>query len=249
MFYGDANAFLVKRRGGPIVDIGKDVMLDFCLTTAAPPFTLSSDMELRPLTMVETLEKIAEFKTMIAGQSRLQLVLNAKDLSKAIRDGKIGVILGLQNTPSDVNPQALFDAGIRVMTLAYYEENDLGSGFLNGGIGLKELGKKVVKQCAESMIIVDLSHVGHKTSLDTLSFIKENRLNCRIMASHSGCVSEYHHMRNILDDTIRGIVDLGGVVGITTITFNLAEKSKKAARSFINHLFNLDKKKMGGVFY
>ena len=240
MLHGDANAFFNKKRGGPIIDVGQDLKLNFCLTTAAPPFTLSPDQAVRPLTMTETLQKIEEFKSMIAGQSRLRLVLNRNDLKKAILDGKIGVVLGLQNTPSGVNPQTLFDAGIRVMALAYYEENDIGSGFLNGGIKLKKFGEKVIVKCADIGMIIDFSHVGHQTALDSLFFIKTEGLSCRVMASHSGCVSRYHHMRNILDKTMTGIVNLGGVVGITTITFNLAEfnpkKKKSEVCNFLNHL-------------
>lgn len=235
MLFVDANAFLGKSRGGPI-DISSDTLLDFCIATASPPFTLPPNQVVRPLTMAETLEKIHQFKTMISEQSRLSLVLNRDDLIKARVGGKIGVVLGLQNTPSGVNVRNLFEAGVRVMALAYYEENDLGSGFLNGGIGLKNFGEEVVEQCAMNGIIMDLSHVGHQTALDTLSFIKTYALNCHIMASHSGCVSKYHHMRNILDKTMRGIVELGGMVGITTITFNLSEGSKKIVGSFINHL-------------
>lgn len=187
--------------------------------------------------MSETLEKVQEFKKMIADQPRLRLVLNRADLKKAVADEKIAVVLGLQNTPTGVDPEALFEAGIRIMSPAYYEENDLGSGFLNGGIKLKKFGEEVIIKCAESGIIIDLSHVGHQTALDTIAFIKKNRLDCQIMASHIGCVSEYHHTRNILDETMRGIVDLGGVVGITTITFNLDEKDNKVS-SFIRHLLH-----------
>lgn len=233
MFYADALGFLGKR-GGPIV-VKDGLKLDLVHLTATPPVTLSNDEKVRPLTMEETLQKVEEFKKMISDQLRLRLVLNKADLTKAIADEKIAVVLGLQNVSTGVDPQALFDAGIRIMSLAYYEENALGSGFLNGGIPLKGYGKKIISDCAKSRIIIDFSHVGHQTALDALHFIKENRLDCRVMASHSGCVAEYHHMRNILDDTMRGIVELGGVVGITTITFNLDEWDNEAS-SFEKHL-------------
>ncbi|MBM2817547.1 MAG: peptidase [Parcubacteria group bacterium] len=233
MFYADSLGFLGKR-GGPIV-VEDGLELNLVHLTATPPVILESDEKVRPLTMEETLQKVEEFKNMISSQPRLRLVLNKADLKKTIADNKIAVVLGLQNAPTDVNPQALFEAGIRVMSLAYYEENDLGSGFLNGGIKLKNLGKKVIELCAKSGIIIDLSHVGHQTALDAISFIKEGRLAFRVMASHGGCVAEYHHMRNILNNTMRGIVELGGVVGITTITFNLDEWDNRAG-SFLKHL-------------
>ena len=233
IFFGDALAFIGPR--GPKIVVDPDIRLNLGLLTATPPLTLSSDEKVRPLTMEETLQKVEEFKKMISNQPRLSLVLDKSDLKKAVADKKTAIVLGLQNAPTDVNPQAIFEAGIRVMSLSYYEENDLGSGFLNGGVGLKDLGRKIIEKCSESGIIIDLSHVGHQTAMDAISFIKESRLACRVMASHGGCVVEYHHMRNILDDTMRGIVELGGVVGITTITFNLDERDNKAG-SFLKHL-------------
>lgn len=234
MFYADSCCFVNRRGKSPIAK--DDLMLNFGIVTATPP-TLPSENGKggRPLSMKETLDKTKEFKDVIASQSRLRLVLSRSDLTNAIANKQVGIVLGLQNAPADANPKALFDVGIRIMSLAYYEENDLGSGFLNGGLKLKKFGEEVIIKCAESGIIIDLSHVGHQTALDTLSFIKKNRLNCRIMASHGGCAARYHHPRNILDETMRGIVDLGGVVGITTITFNLDEE-KNNAGPFIRHL-------------
>ena len=234
MLYGDANAVLKEKRSDRYVNIGSNLKLNFCLTTAAPPLKLS-DKEVELLTMSETLGGIVEFKSIIAEQPQLQLVLNRKDLSKFVSDGKIGVILGLQNTPIDVDPQALFKAGVRVMCLAYYEENPLGSGFLNWGIGLKSLGRKFIEKCADVGMVIDLSHVGYQTALDTLVFIKKSRLNCRVMASHSGCVAVYPHMRNITDDLMKKIVDLGGVVGITSVTFNLDQRDN-TINPFLEHL-------------
>ena len=233
MFYADALGFLGKR-GGPIV-VEDGLKLNLVHLTATPPVILESDEKVRPLNMEETFQKVEEFKNMISSQPRLRLVLNKADLKKTIADEKIAVVLGLQNAPTNVNPQALFDVGIRVMSLAYYGKNELATGFANGDINLEDLGRKVIKHCAESGIIIDLSHVGYQATLDAISFIKENRLDCRVMASHGGCVVEYHHMRNILDDTMRDIVELGGVVGITTITFNLDEHDN-GVRPFLKHL-------------
>lgn len=236
IFKADSCCFLNRRGRPPIVEDGLD--LNLAVVTATPPTIPSEDKKSsRPLTMEETINKIKEFKDVIASQPRLRLVFSYADLRDAIANKQVGIVLGLQNAPAYANPKALFEAGVRIMSLAYYGQNSYGSGFLNGGIGLTNLGRNLVRRCASARMIIDLSHVGHQTALDTIAFIKENNLDCRVMASHSGCVRECHHMRNILDDVMKGIVDLGGVVGITTITFNLDEKNNEAS-PFIKHLLH-----------
>lgn len=234
MLYGDACCFLNKRGENPLTQ--KKLKLNFGVVTATPPTKLSEDKKSsRPLTMEETLDAVQSFKGITINQERLRLVRGFSDLGDAIAKGQTGVVLGLQNAPLDADPQALFDAEIRIMALAYYGQNQYGSGFANAETGLTEKGRDLIRKCAEVGMIVDFSHVGHQTAIDAISFIKENRIACGVMASHSGCVAEYHHLRNISDEVMKGIVSLGGVVGITTITFNLDERANSIS-PFIRHL-------------
>lgn len=234
MVIGDACCFLDERGKDPLAQ--KNLMLDFGIATATPPTKpLENGKGGRPLTMAETLDAVKKFKDTIISQERLHLVFGLSDLGNAIANKQTGIILGLQNAPTDADPQSLFEAGIRIMSLAYYGQNQYGSGFANTEIGLTEKGRDLIRKCAEVGMIVDFSHVGHQTVDDAISFIEENHLNCKVMASHGGCVAEYHHLRNISDKAMKGIVRLGGVVGITTITFNLDEKGSKIS-PFIRHL-------------
>jgi microsomal dipeptidase-like Zn-dependent dipeptidase len=131
MFYADALGFLGKR-GGPIV-VEDGLKLNLVHLTAVPPWIT---------TMAETLVEIEKFKKMILNQPRLRLVTNQRELASAVADGKVGVILGMQNTPHDIisiddvrndkrGVAKLRKAGVRIIAPCYDKQNGLGSGWFS----------------------------------------------------------------------------------------------------------------------
>lgn len=228
MFYADSMGFLGKR-GGPIV-VEKGLKLDLVCLTAVPPWIN---------TMKETLVEIEKFKKMIQDQPRLRLVTNQENLSSAVADKKIAIVLGMQNTPSDIlsidEVSAIRKAGVRIICPCYDKQNDLGSGWLNTDVGLTEAGKSFIDNCAYNDIIVDLSHSGHRMARDIISFKEKFGFRFNIMTSHGGCYSQYHHFRNLPDDVLKGVVELGGMVGISTLTF-ANDEFDNSPDAFIRHL-------------
>jgi membrane dipeptidase len=53
--------------------------------------------------------------------------------------------------------------------------------------------------------------------------------------SHSGCYAVYPHLRNLPDDILKEVVELGGVIGLPTATFML-HTSDNTLTSFFTHL-------------
>ena len=87
------------------------------------------------------------------------------DLAKA--SGKIGVILGLQNsshfrTIEDVN--LFYVTGQRVSQLTYYN-NPLGGGSTDPGCGLSAYGAQVVERMNRLGMAIDVSHCSDRTTL------------------------------------------------------------------------------------
>ena len=39
------------------------------------------------------------------------------------------------------------------------------------------------------------------------------------MASQTGCYSQYRHIRNLPDDVLKSVAELGGIVGISMTTY------------------------------
>ena len=144
-------------------------------------------------------------------------VKSSEDILTAHADNKVGIILGWQNTSAiedDINKlQIFYDLGIRVAQLTYNTQNLVGSGCweTNDG-GLSDFGKDVVSEMNRLGMVIDLSHVGPKTSSDTIKFSKSP-----VAYTHC-CPALKKHPRNKTDDQLKEIADKGGMIGFASYT-------------------------------
>ena len=148
-------------------------------------------------------------------RDRLRQVLRPDDIITCKSDGKIGVLLGFQTgTPvgDDLRRVTiLHKLGLRMMSLTYMEQNLLGGGCLEPrDTGLTHLGRQVVREMNRLGIIVDLSHVGGRTSLDAIEVSAKPAV-----FSHSGARALTDHPRNITDEAISAVAAKGGLVCVT----------------------------------
>ena len=116
------------------------------------------------------------------------------------------------------NLKALYDLGLRSIIPVYNEDNNYGGGALgNQNKGLTKEGKELINKAVDLGIAIDISHLNHKTALDTLNYLKvlkDNGYNPIVLASHSNSSRIVERKRNISDDIIKKIKDLDGIVGI-----------------------------------
>lgn len=103
---------------------------------------------------------------------------------------------------------ALYSAGMRVLTLMWKDENCLG-GAHNTEKGLSGFGIAVVERCAQLGIIVDISHASRETARQVLE-----TKGVSVIASHSNAYSLCPHTRNLTDDEFLAVKEKGGLVGI-----------------------------------
>ena len=95
------------------------------------------------------------------------------DILQAKREGKLAVMLGFQNATHlnrDIrNVEFFYNLGIRQIQLTYNELNALGAGSTERqDVGLSDFGVQVVEQMNQLGMLVDLSHCGVRTTLDTI---------------------------------------------------------------------------------
>ena len=140
-----------------------------------------------------------------------------KDIKKAQAEGKVGIILGWQNTSaieSDLNKlQIFYDLGIRVAQLTYNTQNLVGSGcWESKDGGLSDFGKDVVLEMNRLGMVIDLSHVGPKTSLETINISKSP-----VTYTHC-CPAIKKHPRNKTDEQLKQIANNGGMIGFASYT-------------------------------
>lgn len=146
----------------------------------------------------------------------LRRIETFSDLVRAPRQGKIGVLLGLQNsnhfrTPEDV--ERFFRLGQRVSQLTYNGYNRLGGGNAVRDRGLTDFGAEVVAEMNRLGMIVDVSHCGPRTTLDALRSSRKP-----VLVTHSNCKAlAPHSPRNKSDREIRLLAAAGGVMGITLV--------------------------------
>ena len=124
---------------------------------------------------LSTLAKIAErYSLMEQHPDKLLLVERPADIERAKREGKLGVILGFQGIETlegRFHLLAIYHKlGVRVVGLTYNNRNVVGSGCLEPDDGrLTRFGIEVVREMNRLGILVDLTHVGNRTSLDAAS--------------------------------------------------------------------------------
>ena len=111
-------------------------------------------------------------------------------LARAKSEGKIGIILGMQDSnhfrcPEDVD--AFYRIGQRLTQLTYNDANQAGDGckaILDKG--LTAFGGELVTRMNSIGMAIDISHCGQRTSLDAISLSKKPVLithsNCRALA-------------------------------------------------------------------
>ena len=156
-----------------------------------------------------------------------------EDIDKAKADGKVGIILGWQNTSAIENDikklQIFYDLGIRIAQLTYNTQNLVGSGCWesNDG-GLSDFGKEVVLEMNRLGMIIDLSHVGPKTSSDAIKVS-----NSPVTYTHC-CPSLKKHPRNKTDEQLKEIANKGGMIGFASYTPFLPKGSESNIDDCIN---------------
>jgi membrane dipeptidase len=108
---------------------------------------------------------------------------------------------------------ALKELGLDAIVPVWNCKNKFGSGKRSED-GLTPLGERLIDKAAELNICVDLSHANDRTFWDIINYIKSKNLNVKVYASHSNSRSLCDIPRNLTDEQIKAIVELGGFVGI-----------------------------------
>lgn len=123
-----------------------------------------------------------------------------------------------------------------MMHLTYNRRNVLGDGCAepaNGGIS--DLGRAAIAEMNRTGVIVDVAHSGWQTSLEAAKASSKP-----VVASHSGAVEVYKHIRSKPDPTIRAIADSGGYVGVYSVASFLGRSEDLNA--MIDHIEHLVKR-------
>lgn len=128
---------------------------------------------------------------------------------------RVGIIMGLESLTAfsdDISSlDLLFGLGVRVAGFLYDEGSLLGCGLKQSeDSGLTRQGRDYVKAMNELGILVDLAHVGDRTTLDVIELS-----SAPVVISHSGARGLWPSPRMKPDVVLRALAEKGGVIGVS----------------------------------
>ena len=163
---------------------------------------------------LETIRNIGDWLVLQNDSPDLaRLVTSASEICEAAADGVVGVVLGFQNTSpfeQDYSTVEIFHKlGVRIAQLTYNIQNYVGGSCYDpDDSGLTRFGGRIVEEMNRVGMLVDLSHVGNRTSLDAIHHsIKP------VSITHANPLWFSDTPRNKPDEVMQAVVDRGGVVG------------------------------------
>ena len=158
----------------------------------------------------------------------------AADIRKAKEDGRTAIILGFQNTSAFEDKlgavQLFKDVGVGIAQLTYNTQNLAGSGcYESRDSGLSDWGRELVAEMNRVGMLIDLSHVGSRTSEETI------RESSRPVAYTHCCPSALKpHPRNKGDGELRFIAEQGGMIGVTMFPAFLARGADATVQDYVD---------------
>jgi membrane dipeptidase len=178
----------------------------------------------------------ALWNSFIAGSTQyFDRIDSAADFKRIKGSGKVGVLLGLQNSehfrrPNDVD--AFYALGQRVSQLTYNSRNLIGNGSTERrDEGISDFGVSIIERMNKVGMAVDVSHCGDRTTLDAFEVSKRPVLithsNARALApGHPRCKS---------DEAIRAVGKAGSVMGITGVRMFVKNDEPTTVENVLDH--------------
>lgn len=164
-----------------------------------------------------------------------KIAFRADDIRAAKREGKIAFM-----ATSEANPFAnvldrvtmLYGLGLRQAGMTFEQGNYSGSGNSDQrNTGLSHWGIQIVEKMNELGMIIDLSHSGRNTTMDTIQ-----RSRDPVTLSHNGAKGVFPKGRRCRDDEVlKALAEKGGVIGITAVPNALSEAKRQGIKDWFDH--------------
>jgi membrane dipeptidase len=189
-----------------------------------------------------TLKFFAAWNAFIADRDEYFMRIDsAADLDRVRKSGKLGVLLGVQNsqqfrTPEDVN--FFRGLGQRVSQLTYNARNLIGNGSTERrDEGISDFGVSIIERMNKVGRAIDVSHCGDRTTLDAFEISKKP-----VLITHSNVRSlAGGHPRDKSDEAIKRVGAAGSVMGITGVRMFVKAEEPTTIEDYLNHFDHVRK--------
>ena len=182
-----------------------------------------------------------------AGGITARLTVTVAEIERAWQDSVIGIIPAVENgfaIGSDLSRLERFRVlGARYLTLTHNGHNaladsaiprtDLEDAPVEHG-GLSEFGSRVIVELNRLGMLVDVAHAARETMLQAASVSRSP-----VVSTHSCIRALCDHPRNLDDEQLDALRDVGGVVQITAVSAFLKKDAKPeqvTVNDFVDHV-------------
>jgi membrane dipeptidase len=230
-----------QKTDGPIASAGTGIVIDGLMGGVLTPRVIErlagSGLTAINLTAVrigatlhEALSDLAVVRETIERNSRqLQLATTAADIRSAKATGRVGIVIGMQDTePIGRNIsvlRTLRDIGVRIIQITHNRQCYVGTGCVEPDSGLTAFGRQLVAEMNRLGLVVDLSHCGPKTTLNAIRCSSQP-----IMCTHANPLAICPSPRNKSDEIITELAARGGVMGMAAWSPILHRGNRKRPR-------------------
>lgn len=175
----------------------------------------------------------------IAHQDFLIHCKRAEDIERSFTEGKLAWVAVLESASCIENEvdrlDVLYGLGVRSIGINYSESNMLGGGLkehIDGG--LTDFGYDALVRMNKLGLLVDVSHTGDQTALETITLSKDP-----IIISHAGARSLTPTSRMFPDEVIQALGERGGVMAIEAAP-NLTRTEKHPLHSIESYMEHVE---------
>ncbi|MEL7113550.1 MAG: membrane dipeptidase, partial [Pseudomonadota bacterium] len=176
--------------------------------------------------------RMTAIERLTAEREDFELAVTASDVRRIVDAGKFAVLVGMENAfPLAEDPESVEDwaaRGVRYVGITHFGHNQFGDSsnpnlsrdadYVEGGRhgGLSDLGRTLVKELNDHGVMVDVSHTGKQTMMQAADLS-----TTPIIASHSGVKAVADSRRNLDDEQLRKIAEVGGVAQMVALGANV----------------------------
>lgn len=139
----------------------------------------------------------------------VMLCLNFHDIKKAVELGKVAALVSVEGCEQISSLESAYQNGVRILHPTWNFDNDLCGAAMENGRGLTEKGRAFVKKAQSMGFALDMSHISERGFWDTLEVCDKP-----VIAGHSNAKAVCNVPRNLTDEQLKALVDIGGGAGI-----------------------------------
>ncbi|MFX1334463.1 MAG: dipeptidase [Promethearchaeota archaeon] len=184
----------------------------------------------------ESMETLGSFLKRVHNHPDFMPAFKVADFRRAKKEGKMAVLFQLEPQTFGKNLDNVdiaYGFGIRMALLTFNTRTYAGDGCgERTNEGLSYFGVDLVERMNKVGMLIDLSHVGVQTTLDTIETSKDP-----VIANHVGARALHPQCKRLkTDEELKALAEKGGIAGVSAIPNQLSSEEEQGIETFLDHL-------------